>query len=151
MAEILNNQTFVWGAMAIIIFVVTQGLKWILVKPYTQKLNGRAKTILNSLILVIAFGVAILCEYLYSSLWLKISSINIDRILTGWSGASSVFAIFEVVVKTIKPNTVIENPFKTNEAKNVDKLIKEVVDDGKINKEDSIAVKDFADKLNKVQ
>jgi cytochrome bd-type quinol oxidase subunit 2 len=71
MAELLNNETFVWGCMSVIAFLITQGLKWLLVKPYTKNLDKRKKAIINSVILLISFGVVVLCEFAYSGLWLK--------------------------------------------------------------------------------
>lgn len=151
MAELLNNSKVVWGIMATITFLITQGLKWAFVKPYTKNLNKRTKAIINSIILIIAFGAAVLCEYLYSRLWLK-DIISLDRALSGWSGASLVYSFFEMALKAIKGETVIlDNPFKTEEAQETITAIKNIVADGKIDKHDKELAKDFYDKLNKIE
>jgi hypothetical protein len=151
MTELLNNQTFVWGAMAMIAFLVTQGLKWAFIKPYTKKLDKRKKTILNSLILILAFGSAVLCEFLYSRFWLG-TALNLDRALNGWGGASGIYGIFEWFIKLLKgEDAKLENPYETKEAEDVKKVIKDVTKDGKIDKSDSAILKDFADKLNRIQ
>jgi hypothetical protein len=151
MASLLNNSKIVWGLTAVITFLITQGLKWVLIKPYTKSLNKRTKTIINSIILIIAFGVAVLCEYLYSHFWLK-DIINFDRAFNGWGGASLVYSFFEMILKFIKgENVKVENPFKTEEGQETVATVKSVIADGKINKQDKEIAKDFYNKLNSVK
>lgn len=151
MAELLNNETFVWGVMSIIAFLITQGLKWLCVKPFTKNLNQRTKALINSVILIISFGAVVLCEFLYSHFWLK-SAMDLNRALIGWGGASGVYAVFERIIKIIKGEDVqLENPFKTEEGKATTDLVKDVVADGKVDKKDKEIAQDFLDKLNSVK
>ena len=151
MAELLNNEKIVLIAMGIVAFLVTQGLKWAFVKPFTKNLNTRAKTIINSVILIIAFGSAVLCEFLYSHFWLH-TAINLTRASYGWGYASGVYGVVEMVIRFIKGDNVkLENPYKTEEGKHTTKLIEDITKDGKIGKEDSQSMKDYVNKLNKVK
>ena len=151
MAELLNNQIYVLIAMGIVAFLVTQGLKWAFVKPFTKNLNTRAKTIANSVILLIAFGSAVLCEFLYSHFWLN-TTIDLTRASYGWGYASGVYGFVEMIIKFIKgENVKLENPYTTEIGKQTTELVGNITKDGKINKKDSQSIKDFANKLNKVK
>ena len=151
MAELLNNEKIVLIAMGIVALLVTQGLKWAFVKPFTKNLNTRAKTIINSVILIIAFGSAVLCEFLYSHFWLH-TAINLTRASYGWGYASGVYGVVEMVIRFIKGDNVkLENPYQTEEGKQTTKLIEDITKDGKIGKEDSQSMKDYVNKLNKVK
>ena len=151
MAELLNNEKIVLIAMGIVAFLVTQGLKWAFVKPFTKNLNARTKTIINSVILLIAFGSAVLCEFLYSHFWLH-TAINLTRASYGWGYASGVYGVVEMVIRFIKGDNVkLENPYQTEEGKQTTKLIENITKDGKIDKEDSQSMKDYVNKLNKVK
>ena len=151
MAKLLNNEKIVLIAMGIVAFLVTQGLKWAFVKPFTKNLNTRAKTIINSVILIIAFGSAVLCEFLYSHFWLH-TAINLTRASYGWGYASGVYGVVEMVIRFIKGDNVkLENPYQTEDGKQTTKLIEDITKDGKIGKEDSQSMKDYVNKLNKVK
>lgn len=151
MAELLNNETYVLIAMGIVAFLVTQGLKWAFVKPFTKNLNKRAKTIVNSVILLIAFGSAVLCEFLYSHFWLH-TAIDLTRASYGWGYASGIYGFVEMIIKFIKGETVkLENPYQTEEGKTTAELIGNITKDGKVDKKDSETVKEFVENLNKVK
>lgn len=151
MAELLNNETFVWGVMGLVAFLVTQGLKWAFVKPFTKNLDKRTKTIINSVILLIAFGSAVLCEYLYSHFWLN-APIDLNRALYGWGGASGFYGVFETIIKIIKGKEVkLENLFETEEGKDTKEFLQNITKDGKINKNDKKTTDDFLEKLKSVK
>lgn len=148
---LLNNEKVVLIAMGIVAFLITQILKWIFVKPFTKNLNKRAKTIINSVILLIAFGSAVLCEYLYSNFWLH-TAMDLTRASYGWGYASGIYGIVEVFIKAVKGEDVkVDNPYKSEVGEEVAKLVGTIIKDNKIDKEDNKSIKDFADKLNKVQ
>lgn len=151
MAQLLNNEKIILIAMGVVAFLITQGLKWAFVKPYTKNLNTRAKTIINSVILIIAFGSAVLCEFLYSHFWLH-TAMNLSRASYGWGYSSGVYGVFEVILKFIKgEDTKLDNPYETEEGKETIKLVENIAKDGKIDKRDSQSIRDFANKLNKVK
>lgn len=142
--NLLNNEYFVWCAMGLIAFLVTQILKLLLVKPFTKNLNKRAKTLINSVILLIAFGSAVICEWFYSHYWLGVY-MDLCRASNGWAYASSIYAIVEVFIKVIKgDNTLkLENPYSTEEGKAVTNMIGSIVENGKVDENDKKAVDDF--------
>jgi hypothetical protein len=151
MAELLNNQTYVLIAMGIVAFLVTQGLKWAFVKPFTKNLNTRAKTIINSVILLIAFGSAVLCEFLYSHFWLH-TAMSLSRASYGWGYASGVYGVVEMIIKFVKgENIKLDNLYETEQGKQITELVDNITKDGKIDKNDSQSIKDFANKLNSVK
>ena len=151
MAELLNNEKIVLIVMGIVAFLVTQGLKWACVKPFTKNLNTRQKTIINSVILFIAFGSAVLCEFLYSHFWLH-TAMSLSRASYGWGYASGVYGFFEMIIKIIKGEKVnLDNPYKTELGKQTTELIGNITKDGKVDKSDAQSIKDFANKLNKVK
>jgi hypothetical protein len=151
MAELLNNTKVILIAMGIVAFLVTQGLKWACVKPFTKNLNKRAKTIVNSVILLIAFGSAVLCEFLYSHFWLH-TTISLSRASYGWGYASGVYGVVEMIIKFIKGDNVrLENPYQSEEGKQTVELVGNITKDGKIDKKDSQSMKDYVNKLNKVK
>lgn len=151
MVELLNNETYMLIAMGVVAFLVTQGLKWAFVKPFTKNLNTRAKTAINAVILLIAFGSAVLCEFLYSHFWLH-TAIDLSRASCGWGYASGIYGFVEMFIKLIKGKEVkLENPFETETGKQTAELIGNITKDGKVDKKDSSTVKEFVDNLNKVQ
>lgn len=146
MAELLNNEYFVWGVTALIVFGITQGLKWLFVKPFTKNLPQKKKNIINSVILIIGFAVAVGIDLLYSSLWLN-TTMSFSRALSGWGGASTVFAIYERIVKFFKEDAVVENPFETDSGKATTEMVSKVVADKKIDGNDKSAIKEFYEKV----
>ena len=151
MAELLNNEKLVWGVMALITFLITQGLKWLFVKPYTKNLDAKAKAAINSVILLIAFGAAVLCEFLYSHFWLK-ESLNLFRAFQGWGGSSLVYSVAEQLIKIFTGKTVkIENPFETAEGAATEEFVETVIADKKIDKKDKETTKSFLNKINSIK
>lgn len=140
--KILDNPYYVWGIMAVVVFAFTQGLKWLLVKPYTNKIkNEKRKKMVNAVILLIAFAVAIGIEVLYAKVYLK-SGVSLYRAFTGWSGSSLVYSWVERFL-----GKKIPNPMKTEEGKMVVELVENVVADNKIDGNDKHAVADFWNKV----
>lgn len=139
--ELLNNETFVWCAMSVIIFALTQVLK-LPIKHFTKNIeNKRLKKLANSTILVVAFGLAVLLDFTFAYFYLK-QGVNLMRAFVSWTGSSAVYSFVERFfgVKT-------ENPFKTEEGELVEDMVQEVIADGKIDEQDKHAVKDFWNKV----
>ena len=147
MAELLNNQWFVVVAMSVIAFAITQGLKWAFVKPFTKNLTQKKKNIINSVILIIAFGVAVACEVAYSHFWLH-APIDFIRAFNGWSGASAVYAVVERIIKSFNKDAKLENPYETEQGKELVDTIKDVTKDNKIDVNDKDVVQKYLDKVN---
>lgn len=151
MAELLNNENFILAIMGVVAFLITQGLKWAFVKPHTKNLDTRTKTIINSVILIIAFGSAVLCEFLYSHFWLH-SALDLSRASYGWGYASGLYGVFETILKIIKNKDVkLENPYESQVGEDTAELIGNITKDKKVDKEDSQSIKEYLNKLNKVK
>ena len=139
--ELLENQTFVWGAMAVLIFAFTQVFK-LPIKHFTKNIpSERGKKIANISILVLAFGFAVLLDFLFAYFYLK-SDLDLLRALSNWSGSSLVYSIVERFLKK-----KVENPLDTEEGKATAELIKNVVADGKVTAKDKTAMQEFIDKV----
>ena len=141
--ELLNNELFVWGAMAVLIFAFTQALK-MPIKHFTAKIgNQRVKKLANASILVLAFGVAVLLDFCFAYFYLK-QGVNVMRAFYSWTGSSAVYSFIERFF-----GVKIANPHKTQEGEAVTEMVGEVVSDGKIDKNDKHAVKDFWNRCSK--
>ena len=148
MKELLNNEKFIWVAMGIIIVIVTQILKWVLIKPFTNKLkNKKVKSIINTIIVFIAIGLGFLAEYLYVYKYLH-HEFSVMEALT-WSGAGQIgYALLERVLKIFNSKKTIENPYNTEEGKAVLSLVENITKDGKIDENDGSAILDYIKSVN---
>lgn len=140
--DILQNSFFVWCAMAVIIFLVTQVIK-IPIKFLTKKIkNERTRKIINSVILLIPFGLGVLGEFLYATYYLHSTFTVIAGLGYGTAGIS----LYGIVERFFKVKS--DNPYTTTEeGKAVKDLIDNVTEDNKIDLNDASAVKEFLDKL----
>lgn len=140
--KLLNNDYFVWCAMALIIFLVTQVLK-LPIKVATKHIkNERARRIVNATILLIPFALGVLFDFLYSTYYLHTAFSVIVGLGYGTSGIS-LYAIVERAFKVKVPN-----PYDSSEGKSVLELVNNITKDGKVDNTDNSAVKEF---LNKVK
>ena len=140
---ILHNDYFVWCAMAVIIFLVTQLLK-LPIKAATKHIkNERARKIVNATILLIPFALGILCEFLYTTYYLHTTFTVIAGLGYGTAGIS-LYGIIERFFK-VKVN----NPYNSEEGKAVTELVENISEDGKVDEKDKSAVQEFLDKIGK--
>ena len=149
MSEILENQTFVFIAMSALIFVLTQfikmpikyGTKHIHFSDDEQK-DAFARKMFNATILLIPFGLGILAEFLYCTIYLHMAFTAITGLNYG-TGAVSLYGIVERFLKK-----KIANPYSdTEEGKALVEAVKKVTADGKIDKNDADPVKAFWKKV----
>ena len=139
--ELLSNDYFVLSAMSIIICLVTQILK-LPIKFFTnkikeQKIEKRVTTLLMLLPLVLG----VVFNFVYNTYYLHTTL----SIVTGLSwGTTSImfYQGFKRVVYGIETT-----PEAKANLENIKELVKEVTKDGKIDKEDTSAIKDFLDKV----
>lgn len=143
--ELLHNTNFVWCAMAVIIFIITQIIK----QPYkflTKKTikNERARKIANTVILLLPFAFGILLEFLYTTYYLH----STFTIIAGLTYGTTSLSLYNIVERFFKIK--IDNPYNTTEeGKAVTELIEDITADGKIDNTDKSAVQEFLDKLTK--
>lgn len=147
MKELLNNEKVIWATMGIIIVLLTQGLKWLFIKPFTKKLtNKKVKTAINTIIVFIAIGLGFLAEYLYSYKYLGRPFDVVEAL--GWSGAGQVaYALLERILKLFGSDKKVENPFTTEEGKQVLDLTQKITEDGKVDGNDMPYIEEYLKSL----
>ena len=140
-SELLKNQYFVGCVMAVIIFALTQVLK-LPIKHFTKKIkNERGRKMVNATILLIPFIVGLLCEFLYATHYLHIAFSLIRGLSYGTAGIS----LYGIIERFLGIKT--KNPYESEEGKAVTEFVGQVSQDGKVDKNDKHAVKDFWDKV----
>ena len=141
MQDLLHNQVFVFGAMAIIIFALTQIIK-IPIKHFTKKIeNPTARKRVNATILLIPFALGILLEFLYGS-YVTLTPFNI---LNGLAYGTSGISLYGIIERFF--GVKIANPYETDEGKAVQQLVGDITADGKVDENDRNALQAFWDKV----
>lgn len=142
--QLLSNEYFVWCAMAVIIFLVTQVLK-LPIKAATKHIkNERARKIANATILLIPFGLGVLAEFLYTTYYLH----TVFTVITGLGYGTAGISLYGIIERFFKVK--VENPYEaTDEGKAVQELVEKVQEDGKIDEKDVSAVDEFWKTINK--
>lgn len=139
--NLLHNTYFIWCAMAVILFGITQLIK-LPIKHFTGKIkNERIRKIVNTTILLIPFAFGILFDFLYSTYYLKETFNAINGIGYGMA-AISLYGIIERFFKV-----KVDNPYTTKEGVSVTELLYNLAKDGKINAKDAEAVQEFFEEL----
>lgn len=139
--ELLKNDYFVWCAMAVIIFALTQVLK-LPIKACTKHIsNERARRIVNATILLIPFALGVLADFLYSNYYLHTAF----TIITGLGYGTAGISLYGAIERFFKVKT--ENPYETEAGKAVTELVGEISADGKVDGNDKHAVADFWNKV----
>lgn len=141
--QLLANEYFVWCAMAVIIFGVTQLLK-LPIKLCTKRIkNERVRRSVNAIILLIPFALGILAEFLYTTYYLHTAF----TVITGLGYGTAGISLYGIVERFFKVK--VPNPYDTDEGKAVKEFVDNVTADGKVDDEDIDAVKNFYKKINK--
>jgi hypothetical protein len=126
--------------MAILTFGLTQGLKWVCVKPWTNKLsNERARKAINTVIFFLPYAIALGLEFAYAT-WVMKGEFNALVGLIVGGGSHSVYGFFEMIYGVITGKIKIKK-------EDVKELIQTVTEDGKIDKNDRPALQAFWDKV----
>jgi hypothetical protein len=135
--SLLNNEYFVWCAMAVIIFALTQVLK-LPIKACTKHIkNERVRRMVNATILLIPFIVGVAIDFVYSTYYLHGAFSIINGLGYGTAGIS----LYGAIERFFKVKT--ENPYETQEGKAVTEFVDEISKDGKVDGNDKHAVADF--------
>lgn len=139
--QLLDNSYFVWCAMAVVIFGLTELLK-LPIKALTNKITKeRLRRIVNIVILLLPFALGVLAEYLFSTYYLH-TEFSVVTGLT-WGGTSITGYAF------VERFLGVKNPYKTKDGQAVLDFVDDVTADGKVDSNDNDAVKDFYDKIGK--
>lgn len=135
--ELLKDVYFVWGAMAVIIFALTQVLK-LPIKVFTKRIsNERVRKMVNATILLLPFALGIALDFVYSTYYLH----RVFSVINGFGYGTAGISLYGVIERFFKVK--IPNPYETEEGKAVVELVDDVVADGKVDAQDKNAVKDF--------
>ena len=139
--QILHDPVKMSGILAVLVFALTQGLKWVFVKPWTGRLsNERAEKSVNTVILLLPFILGCAAEYVYSVILLD---GDFDLLLGVSRGTASIaiHSIFEHFYKIFTGKGL--GTYTTPEAVS---LAESIAADGKMTKEDASAVQKFLEK-----
>lgn len=141
--QILHNEYFIWCAMAVIIFGITQVLK-LPIKYFTNKIqNERTRKIVNTIILLIPFGLGVLFEFLYSTYYLHTAF----TVITGLGYGTAGISLYGIIERFFKVK--VKNPYtETEEGQAVTELIQDITADGKVDSNDIDAIQAFYNKVN---
>lgn len=139
MQALLDNQVFVLCAMAVLTFALTQGLKWVCVKPWTNKLKSdRARKAINTVIFFFPYAIALGLEFFVTLLTKGEFNALVGLIVGG--GSHSVYGLFEMIYGIATGKIKIKK-------EEVKELIQTVTEDGKVDGNDHPALKAFLDKV----
>ena len=147
MQEILSNRVSVLCVMAFITFAITQGLKWVLVKPWTNRLKSeRARKAINMVIFFFPYAIALSLGFLYATFILKGETNALIALIVG-GGGHSFYGFFEMIWGVVTGNIKVKRQAQTEEEKAVEDLVVSVAEDGKVNKEENPALNAFLEKV----
>lgn len=148
MQAIFGNQVFVYLIMAILVFSITQGLKWAFVKPWTSKLsNEKVRKAINSIIFFIPYAVGFGLEFLYSVFISKGEFNAMVGFIVG-GGGHSVYSLFEIAYGIVTGKIDVNKKFaETDEQQYAENFAFLIAKDKKIDKNDLPAVKSFLEKI----
>ena len=139
MDALLHNMTFIYCAMALVIFFITNLLK-LPIKMLTGKIKSETiRKRVNTIIYLIPFALGIILDFVYCTYYLN-CAYSIIRGLTYGTASISLYHGIEQNFK-IK----VDNPYETEEGKAALEMVEKVKKDGQITMEDVPAVKDFWD------
>lgn len=149
MQVFLENQVFVYIVMAVLIFSLTQGLKWLFVKPWTNNItNEKVRKAVNTTIYFIPYALGVTFEFVYSVMLMHGQFSLVMGIIHGTSGIAC-YGLFERFYAFFTgKSSNLKNPYENTE---VGRAVKELMDsvsvDGKIDKNDHPALKAFLEKV----
>jgi hypothetical protein len=146
MQALLDNQVLVLCVMAFLTFAITQGLKWVGVKHWTNKLkNDRARKAINTVIFFFPYAIALGLEFLLTFITGGEFNALVGLIVGG--GSHSVYGLFEMIYGVATGKIKVKKVAKTAEEKAVEDFVYEITKDNKIDGNDHPALKAFWDKV----
>lgn len=136
MELILKTNWFSWGIMSLIVFCLTFAVK-IPIKLITKNIkDDRARELVNVCIMLVPLALGVLLNYVYCVVLVgKVFSITAG--FEVGAGAMTLYAAWEKITK----GKVSKETQATLE------LAEDVVEDGKVDKQDVSAVKEFYNKV----
>lgn len=142
MTELLSNDYFLICGMSVVICLCTQLVK-LPFKLATNKIkNAKVESRVTALFMLLPLALGVLFNYLYNGYYLHIDYSIIEGL--SWGTTSIMFYQAFKKVVTGKEPTAEEKA----QVESVKTLVETITEDGKVDKSDSDAIKDF---LNKVK
>lgn len=141
MWDILHNEWFIWCAMAVIIFLVTQLLKMPIKFGTKHIKNERARKICNATILLIPFALGVLFDFLYATYVIHTAT----SIIVGLGYGTAGISLYSAVERFFKVK--LPNPYNSEEGKAVTEFIENVMADDKVDEKDQDHIKEFWNKV----
>lgn len=140
--ELLSNDYFVLSVMSVIICIACQLIK-MPIKHFTNKIKDKTvESRVTILIMLLPLALGVLFNFLYNVYYLHIAF----SVVTGLSWGTTSMMFYQGFKKFITGKDT--TPEAKENLESIKNLVKEVTKDGKIDKSDASAVKDF---LNKVK
>lgn len=137
--EMLQNQAFVMGAMAVIVLILTQILK-MPIKAFTKHIqNEVVRKRVNAIILLIPFAVGVALDFVYSTYYMH----ELPTVLAGLNYGFWGISLYNIVAQFFD----VKSEYQTEQGKEAIELVKKVALDGKVDEKDSPALKAFLDKV----
>ena len=143
MKELLSNDYFVLCAMSIIICIISQLIK-MPIKHFTNKIkDATIEKRVTALFMLLPLALGVLFNFLYNTYYLHIAF----SVVTGLSWGTTSIMFYQGFRRfmTGKEPTAQE----VQQLQDIKNLANAVGGDGKINPNDTSAVKDFLDKVSK--
>lgn len=140
MTELLNNENFMWGAMAIIVLCLSQLLK-LPIKALTKKFikSESTRTRVNTTLMLIPLCLGIILDWLFCTLYLNVPFDAVNGVKIG-ATAVTLYGLLEKLIKGAQ----------SKETTATLELTEEIIKDGKVDENDNSMVSDYLNKLNKV-
>lgn len=142
MQELFHNEWFVIGMASIVIFAITQLLKYPIKWGTKHFKNEQTRKMVNATILLIPFAFGVLIEFLYC----KYISGDVFTVYNGLGYGASAISVYGLVERFFKVK--IANPYDSKEGEQVIELVDNVSKDGKLDSTDTDHIKEFWKKIN---
>jgi predicted neutral ceramidase superfamily lipid hydrolase len=139
METLLHNESVIYIAMVITVFLLTNVLK-MPIKVLTGKIKTeKIRKRVNTIIFVLPFILGIALDIFYCIYYLHTEF----SIIRGLGYGTSAIALYHGIEQNFKIKT--DNPYNTEQGKKAVELVNKITEDGKIDENDMSAVKEFWD------
>lgn len=136
--DILKDRNIMVWVMAFLVFLLTQLIKTYGIKKFTNKLeNEKIKTLVNSTIILLSLILGCAFEWFYTCYMFN-GQFNLTSGLMLGGQSSLFYGILERVLKYLGITSIkVENPFDTEDGKELLEEVGRVSNDGVVTKEET--------------
>lgn len=154
METFLSNTKLIYIIMSAIVFILTYIIK-LPIKHFTNKISDECsikignysilvRRLINTIFVLIPFGLGILCQFLYS----HYTEYAIFDIIKGLSIGTSSLSLYAIIERFF--GIKLENDNESEEGKIINEAVEEISKDNKANRDDLKNIKDALNKLKKL-